>query len=159
MASQVLGAVSNQSSAGQPVTGQPPAGQPVTERPARFLPGLRMLALCIVFLVAGVVLAVLAGHDHGGVAKAVVLLCALCFVVGSVMLCGLAAVAPGQAVVQLFGKYRGTVRESGLQWVRVRPTGVDIIESRLTRLSYAPRSPRPCCASSRPARSSARGSA
>ena len=43
--------------------------------------------------------------------------------------------------------------------VRVTSAGVDIIESRLTRLSYAPRSPRPCSASSRPARSSARASA
>ncbi len=34
------------------------------------------------------------------------------------MLRGLTAVVPGQArVVQLFGRYRGTIRESGLQWV------------------------------------------
>jgi hypothetical protein len=77
-----------------------------------------MLVLCTVFLLAGVVLAVLAGHDHGGTAKALISLCVLCFIAGSVMLFGLTAVAPGQArVVQLFGKYRGTIRESGLQWV------------------------------------------
>jgi regulator of protease activity HflC (stomatin/prohibitin superfamily) len=34
------------------------------------------------------------------------------------MLRGLTAVVPGPArVVQLFGQYRGTIRESGLQWV------------------------------------------
>jgi len=118
LATQVLGAASNQPSAGQSTAGQSTAGQPVTERPARFLPGLRMLVLCIVFLLAGVALVVQAGHDHGGVAKAVVALCVLCLVAGSLMLGGLTAVAPGQArVVQLFGKYRGTIREPGLQWV------------------------------------------
>jgi len=109
MTSQVLGAASNQSSPGQPVTG----------RAAGFWPGLRMLVLGIVVLLAGVALAVQAGPDHGGVAKAVILLCVLIFIAGSLMLRGLTAVVPGQAarVVQLFGRYRGTIRESGLQWV------------------------------------------
>jgi SPFH domain / Band 7 family len=43
--------------------------------------------------------------------------------------------------------------------VRVRPARVDTIESRLTGCPTPPRSPRPCCARSRPARSSARCSA
>ena len=81
MASQVLGAASNQSSAGQPS-----AGQPVTERPARFLPGWRVLVLCTVLLLAGVALAVQAGHDHGGVAKAVIVPGVLCLIAGLVML-------------------------------------------------------------------------
>src|ERR1035441_3531707 len=118
MASQVLGAENTQQSPGQPVGNQQSPGQPVTERPARFLSGLRMLVLGIVVLLAGVALAVQAGHDHGGVAKALIVLCVLIFIAGSLMLRGLTAVVPGQArVVQLFGKYRGTIRESGLQWV------------------------------------------
>jgi regulator of protease activity HflC (stomatin/prohibitin superfamily) len=118
MASQVLGATSDHQSSGQPVTGQPSARQPVTERPARSLSGQRMLLLCIVLPLTGVALAVQATHDHGGVAKAVVLLCVVCLIAGSLMPRGLTPVEPGQArVVQLFGKYRGTVRESGLQWV------------------------------------------
>ena len=118
MASQVMGAASNQRSNGQPSAGQPSSGQAVTERVARFWPGLRMLVLGIVVLLAGVALAVQAGHDHGGGAKALILLCILIFIVGVLVLRGLIAVAPGQArVVQLFGKYRGTVREPGLQWV------------------------------------------
>jgi regulator of protease activity HflC (stomatin/prohibitin superfamily) len=118
MASQVLGAASNQQSNGQPSAGQAPAGQPVTERAARFWPGLRMLVLGIVALLAGVALAVQAGHDHGGAAKALIVLCVLIFIAGSLILRGLSAVVPGQArVVQLFGKYRGTIREPGLQWV------------------------------------------
>ena len=107
MTSQVLTAGSSQS-----------PGQPVIERAARFLPGLRMLVLGIALLLGGVALAVLAAHLKNGAAIAVVLLCALVFLAAVLALRGLTAVVPGQArVVQLFGKYRGTIRESGLQWV------------------------------------------
>ena len=45
---------------------------PVTERAARFLPGLLMLVLGIVVIAAGVALIVLANHQGGGVAKALI---------------------------------------------------------------------------------------
>jgi regulator of protease activity HflC (stomatin/prohibitin superfamily) len=113
MASQVVDAAGN-----QPSNAKPSAGRPVTERAARSLPGLPMLVLSIVFLLAGAALVVLASHENGGVAKAVVAVYVLCFIAGVAILRGLTAVVPGQArVVQLFGKYRGTIRESGLQWV------------------------------------------
>jgi regulator of protease activity HflC (stomatin/prohibitin superfamily) len=90
----------------------------VTERVARFLPGLRMLVLGIVLLLAGVALAVVAGQRSHGVAVALVLLCVLIFIASALALWGLTSVVPGQArVVQLFGGYRGTIRDSGLQWV------------------------------------------
>ncbi len=90
----------------------------VTERSAQFLPGLRMLVLGIVVTLAGVVLIVLGNHQSGGVSKALITLAILAFIVGPTVLGGLTPVAPGQArVVQLFGKYRGTIREPGLQWV------------------------------------------
>jgi hypothetical protein len=118
MASQVLGATSGQQSDGKPSAGQPTAGQPVTERPARFLPGVLALVLCIILLAAGVALEVLAANKHGGTAKALVWPGVVCLLAGAIGLRGLTAIAPGQArVIQLFGKYRGTVRESGLQWV------------------------------------------
>ena len=91
---------------------------PVTERAARFVPGLLMLVLGIVGVAAGVVLIVLAAHQSGGTAKALIWLAVLVFVASALVLGGLAPVVPGQArVVQLFGKYRGTIREPGLQWV------------------------------------------
>src|SRR5580704_9334654 len=91
---------------------------PVTERAARFLPGLLMVTLGIVLLVVGVVLIVLASHQSGGTAKALIWLGILVFVAASLILGGLTPVVPGRArVVQLFGKYRGTIREPGLQWV------------------------------------------
>jgi hypothetical protein len=98
--------------------GQGPRGPQVTERAARFLPGLLMLVLGIVLVIAGGVLLVVAGHNSGTTAKVLIVLAVLVFLVGSLIFGGLTAVVPGKArVVQLFGKYRGTVRESGLQWV------------------------------------------
>ena len=39
-------------------------------------------------------------------------------IIAGIALAGLTPVTPGQArVIQLFGKYRGTIREPGLQWV------------------------------------------
>ena len=94
-----------------------PSGQ-VTERMARFVPGLRMLVAGIVLLLAGVALAVVASRQSHGAAVALVVLCVLIFLAGSLALAGLTSVVPGHArVVQLFGRYRGTIRDSGLQWV------------------------------------------
>ncbi len=90
----------------------------VTERAARFAPGLRMLVLGIVLALAGVAVIVLAGHQSGGAAAALIALGIVAFIVSSLILGGLTSVVPGRArVVQLFGKYRGTIREPGLQWV------------------------------------------
>ena len=92
--------------------------RPVTEHEARFSPGLRMLAAGIVLILAGVALAVVASHQSHGVAVALIVVCVLIFLASSLVLAGLTPIVPGQArVVQLFGRYRGTIRESGLQWV------------------------------------------
>src|SRR5215467_1803793 len=92
--------------------------QRVTEREARSSAGLRMLAAGIVGLLAGVALAVVASHLSHGAAVALVVLCVLIFIASALALAGLTPVVPGQArVVQLFGRYRGTIRDSGLQWV------------------------------------------
>src|ERR1700722_9987433 len=96
----------------------PPAGQQMTERAARVWPGVPMLLLGIAgYVVGGVVIGVggAYGGDVSGVLTAVAV---LIFIVASLMLGGLTPVVPGRArVVQLFGKYRGTIREPGLQWV------------------------------------------
>ena len=90
----------------------------VTERAARTLPGLPVLVAGIVGLLAGVALAVVASRQSHGVAVALAVLCVLIFLASGLALAGLTPVVPGQArVVQLFGRYRGTIRESGLQWV------------------------------------------
>jgi regulator of protease activity HflC (stomatin/prohibitin superfamily) len=99
-------------------TGPRPPARLMTEREARFLPGLRMLVAGIVVLLAGVAVAVVASHQSHGVAVALALLAVLIFIASVLALAGLTPVVPGQArVVQLFGRYRGTIRDSGLQWV------------------------------------------
>jgi regulator of protease activity HflC (stomatin/prohibitin superfamily) len=93
-------------------------GQQAPERRARFWPGIRMLVLGLGVLIVGAALLWLAGRFSGDAATALVWLGALVLVAGALLLRGLTAVVPGRAhVVQLFGKYRGTIRESGLQWV------------------------------------------
>ncbi|MGH3408021.1 MAG: SPFH domain-containing protein [Streptosporangiaceae bacterium] len=95
-----------------------PAAAPVTEHPAASRPGLQMLPVGIVIVIIGVVLVVLVGHLSGAAAAALLIVGILVLLSGAVVLRGLTAVVPGQArVVQLFGRYRGTIRDSGLQWV------------------------------------------
>ena len=90
----------------------------VTERAARSLPGIPMLALAIVLLLAGVALLVLAAHESGAAKTLLITLGILLLLADAFVLPGLFAVVPGQArVVQLFGQYRGTIRDSGLHWV------------------------------------------
>jgi hypothetical protein len=107
MATEVLVAEAKQS-----------AGVPVNEQPARFTSGMRMLVLGIAILLVAIALAVLGSHLKHALAITVVIIAILLFLAGGTVLRGLTAVVPGQArVVQLFGRYRGTIRESGLQWV------------------------------------------
>ncbi|HTZ94081.1 MAG TPA: SPFH domain-containing protein [Streptosporangiaceae bacterium] len=108
MAAQVVAAEGNQS-----------PNQPVSEYPARFTAGLQMLVLGIVLVLVGIGLVVL-GTRPGNVAlrATVVVLGVLLFLVSSMLFRGLTAVVPGRArVVQLFGRYRGTIRDAGLKWV------------------------------------------
>src|SRR5215470_9333103 len=94
------------------------APQRVSERTARFVPGLRMLVLGIAALAAGIALIWLAGRFSANARTALIWLGALVLLAGASTLRGLTAVVPGRShVVQLFGKYRGTIREPGLQWV------------------------------------------
>jgi hypothetical protein len=98
--------------------GSRPSGQRVPERAARFLPGLQMLLLGLALLAAGVAVVWLATRASGDAATGLAWLGALLLLAGALVGRGLTAVVPGRAhVVQLFGKYRGTIREPGLQWV------------------------------------------
>jgi len=95
-----------------------PSAQQVAERTARFVAGLRMLVLGLVIMAAGVTFIWLAGRYSGDAATALIWLAAILLAAGVLVRGGLTAVVPGRAhVVQLFGKYRGTIREPGLQWV------------------------------------------
>jgi len=95
-----------------------PGGQ-LTERRGRSVSGWLMLAVGIVAMVAGGILldkGIRQDEVHGTVG---LLYLAIVLVVGGdVTLHGLTPVVPGEArVVQLFGRYQGTIREPGLRWV------------------------------------------
>src|SRR5580693_2400777 len=197
-------------------TEQRPAPAQVAEFAAWSTPGIKVLVAGIVGVVAAIVLLLDARGRAHATATSLDWAGAILLIAAVLLLAGLTPVVPGQArVIQLFGKYRGTTRDTGLQWVnpftrrikvstrirnhetaqakavdavddytqfvaiqtetavrhiassypytsqkegdlslrenvaeitgqlsteiadRVRPAGVDIIESRLTRLSYA----------------------
>jgi regulator of protease activity HflC (stomatin/prohibitin superfamily) len=65
-----------------------------------------------------VALLAVASKQTGATTTALVVVGIVVLVVAVLVLSGLTPVVPGEArVVQLFGKYRGTVRDPGLQWV------------------------------------------
>jgi SPFH domain/Band 7 family protein len=94
------------------------AQQPVAERPAWSLPGVPMAFLGIAGVLGGAGLIVATTHQSGGLAFLVGLLAAVVLLAGVLLLRGLVPVSPGHArVVQLFGRYSGTIRDTGLKWV------------------------------------------
>ncbi len=93
----------------------------MTESEASSAPGVRLLILGLSMVVAGGVLIGL-GSAAGGWTRAGPIAClaiGIALLVGSQLpFRGLTAVVPGEArVVQLFGRYHGTIRASGLHWV------------------------------------------
>jgi regulator of protease activity HflC (stomatin/prohibitin superfamily) len=69
-------------------------------------------------LLAAAVLGWYAGKQTGDTDPALAWAAAVVLIAAVLLLVGLTSVVPGQArVIQLFGKYRGTIRDSGLQWV------------------------------------------
>ena len=91
----------------------------ITERAAADRGGWAMLALAVVLILLGIA-AVLIGVAAGGVVgiAAGVTAGTLLILAGLVVAAGLTAVAPNEArVLQLLGRYKGTVRNDGLRWV------------------------------------------
>jgi regulator of protease activity HflC (stomatin/prohibitin superfamily) len=87
----------------------------VSERRTDGLNGWPMLGLTVAAVLGGIALLVIGGANSiAPLAIAGILL----FVAGVIAGAGLTPVAPGQArVVQLLGKYKGTIRADGLRWV------------------------------------------
>jgi regulator of protease activity HflC (stomatin/prohibitin superfamily) len=94
---------------------------PVTETRAWSWPGVRVLFLAIATVIAGG-LCLGFGAAGGGwksVGSAILLGLGIALLIAAALtFAGLTPVAPGEArVVQLFGRYHGTLRDSGLHWV------------------------------------------
>jgi hypothetical protein len=105
------------------VTAQLPGQQEVprpviSEAAARSAPGVRVLVAGIILLLVAVAALVAAAKVTGAGRVALVVIGILLALAGEGAFHGLTAVVAGEArVVQLFGRYRGTVREPGLHWV------------------------------------------
>ncbi len=96
-----------------PTAAGPAPAAEVTEFAATTLPGWPVLWGVIVVIIVGITLTSVGAKVPAELAIGIVLI-----VVASVMSVGLTAVAPGEArVVQLLGRYIGTIRAQGLQWV------------------------------------------
>jgi regulator of protease activity HflC (stomatin/prohibitin superfamily) len=92
----------------------------MSEHKAWSRPGVRVLVAGVVLILAGGALlglgAALGAHDAGS--QTLIALAIVAFIAANFTLRGLTPVISGEArVVQLFGRYRGTVRDPGLHWV------------------------------------------
>ncbi|MFE3825062.1 SPFH domain-containing protein [Streptomyces sp. NPDC059092] len=100
--------------------GAPEIPEPqVREFAARSIGGGLALLLGLLGVVVGVVLVVAGAAAGSGGTKAILIVAGALVVSGALFaMGGLNMVAPGEArVVQLFGRYRGTIRTDGLRWV------------------------------------------
>ncbi|MET9862399.1 SPFH domain-containing protein [Streptomyces smyrnaeus] len=94
----------------------------VRETTAHSIPGGLALLLGLIGFLLGVGASVVGSglaSDGGGAGGGVLIALGVVLVIGSVFaMAGLNMVAPGEArVVQLFGRYTGTIRADGLRWV------------------------------------------
>jgi len=92
----------------------------MSEHGAFSRPGVRVLVAGIVMILAGGTLLCLgvASWPGGAGPKTLIALAVVAFIAANFTLRGLTSVVAGEArVVQLFGRYRGTVRDAGLHWV------------------------------------------
>jgi len=95
-----------------------PAQVPIAERPASSTRGVKVLVSGVVAVLAAVAVLWYSGKQTGDTKTALIWAGVIVLIIASLLLAGLTPVVPGQArVIQLFGKYRGTIREPGLQWV------------------------------------------
>ncbi len=90
----------------------------VRERIANGLPGLPMVGAILLALALALVLFIVGVSGTGATSVVLVIAAVLLFIADVITAAGLTPVAPGQArVVQLLGRYTGTIRADGLRWV------------------------------------------
>ena len=99
-------------------TDQQSAPAQIAEQRAWSTPGIKVLVAGIVGMLVAVAVLWYSHKQTGGTATALVWVGVIVLIAAILLLAGLTPVVPGQArVIQLFGKYRGTTRDTGLQWV------------------------------------------
>jgi hypothetical protein len=99
-------------------TSHEPAPAPVAEHRAWSIRGANALVGGAVAVAGGVAVLWYSHKQTGDAATALAWAGVIVLIIAGLLLAGLTPVVPGQArVIQLFGKYRGTIRDPGLQWV------------------------------------------
>jgi regulator of protease activity HflC (stomatin/prohibitin superfamily) len=99
-------------------TDQQSAPVQIAEQRAWSTPGIKVLVVGIVGIIVAAAVLWYSHKQTGGAATALVWVGVIVLIAAILLLAGLTPVVPGQArVIQLFGKYRGTTRDTGLQWV------------------------------------------
>jgi len=99
-------------------TAQELAPAPVAEYAAWSTRGVKVLVAGVAALLAAMAVLWYTGKQTGDTATTLVWTGIIVLIIAALLLAGLTPVVPGQArVIQLFGKYRGTIRHPGLQWV------------------------------------------
>jgi regulator of protease activity HflC (stomatin/prohibitin superfamily) len=92
--------------------------QPMSERSAWYIPGALLIIADLVVLAGAVILFWQSAVHKGGTSGLFAVIGAVLSIVFFLVWRGIILVAPGRAhVVQLFGNYKGTVREPGMQFV------------------------------------------
>ena len=90
----------------------------VVERAATDRSGWAMVFVALTLILISIIEIVMAFALGGGAAGGLVGMAVLIFLAALAIFAGLTAVAPGRArVVQLLGRYQGTIRNDGLRWV------------------------------------------
>jgi regulator of protease activity HflC (stomatin/prohibitin superfamily) len=110
---------------------------PMHERPAWYIRGVLFLLIDLVAWAVMFVLFWQSAVHPGALRVAFILVGVVLAIVASTVLRGLTVVAPGRAhVVQLFGNYKGTIREPGMQFVN--PFAIRIpVSTRIRNLETA----------------------
>jgi regulator of protease activity HflC (stomatin/prohibitin superfamily) len=99
-------------------TDQQPVPAQIAEQRARSAAGITVLTAGIVGVLAAIALLATSSKQTDGTKTALIVLGIVLLIAAALVMSGLTPVVPGEArVIQLFGKYRGTLRDSGLQWV------------------------------------------
>jgi regulator of protease activity HflC (stomatin/prohibitin superfamily) len=123
-------------------------GQPMHERAAWYSPGPLLLLGDLLLLIV-TILVFWQSSAHTGTTKTVLAVVGIVLAIAFVVLLrGITVVAPGRAhVVQLFGKYKGTIREPGMQWVNPFSSRIPVstrirnLESAVTKVNDADGNP------------------
>jgi regulator of protease activity HflC (stomatin/prohibitin superfamily) len=95
-----------------------PASPPIAEIERRLVPGIPVLVAGIVLVAVGIALFAVGAGGSGAGRAVLIVVGIVAILVAVAAFIGLTPVVAGEArVVQLFGRYQGTVRTPGMQWV------------------------------------------